>query len=151
MNRRSFLASSAYVGTFSRTLGAAPGPEKTPYTPPDYQKPVFELHKFFPHPVKIESIELLQTGNKYFVRTRSTDGAVGMSQTKNMEYYVPMLLGAVAPYFIGKDARELENLVDGVYAQGMNYKMAGQAFWAPVAYVEQSLFDMLGRIANKPA
>lgn len=29
--------------------------------------------------------------------------------------------------------------------------MAGQAFWAPVSYVEHSIFDLLGRIANKPA
>ena len=31
-------------------------------------------------------------------------------------------------------------LVDQVYIA--NYKMAGQAFWCPVAYVEQSLFDL---------
>jgi L-alanine-DL-glutamate epimerase-like enolase superfamily enzyme len=29
--------------------------------------------------------------------------------------------------------------------------MAGQAFWCPVAYVEQSLFDLLGKVAGKPA
>jgi L-alanine-DL-glutamate epimerase-like enolase superfamily enzyme len=29
--------------------------------------------------------------------------------------------------------------------------MAGQAFWCPVAYVEQSLFDLMGKAARKPA
>jgi L-alanine-DL-glutamate epimerase-like enolase superfamily enzyme len=29
--------------------------------------------------------------------------------------------------------------------------MAGQAFWCPVAYVEQSLFDLMGKAAGKPA
>jgi L-alanine-DL-glutamate epimerase-like enolase superfamily enzyme len=55
----------------------------------------------------------------------------------------------VAPHFIGKDARDLEQLIDAVYIA--NYKLAGQAFWAPVAFVEQSLFDLLGRVAKKPA
>src|SRR6185436_14675440 len=54
----------------------------------------------------------------------------------------------VIPFFIGKDARDLESLIDGVYIE--NYKMAGQAFWCPVAYVEQSLFDLLGKVAKKP-
>ena len=150
MKRREFLASSAYASLLARALGAKDS-EKVPYTPPEYNNPVFDLHKFFPQPVKIQSIELLQGKKKYFVRTRATDGAVGIAETKNMEYYVPMLLGAVIPYFIGKDARDLEHLVDGVYEQGMNYKMAGQAFWAPVSYVEHSILDLLGRIANKPA
>lgn len=150
MKRRDFLASSAYASLFAGALGARDS-AKTPYTPPEYAKPVFDLHKFFPQPVKIQSIELLQGKKKYFVRTRSTDGAVGIAETKNMEYYVPMLLGAVIPYFIGKDARDIEHLVDGVYEQGMNYKMAGQAFWAPVAYVEHSIFDLLGKVANKSA
>ena len=150
MNRRDFLASSAYASFLAGAVGAKDS-GNTPYTPPEYAKPVFDLHKFFPQPVKIQSIELLQGKKKYFVRTRSTDGAVGIAETKNMEYYVPMLLGAVVPFFIGKDARDIEHLVDGVYEQGMNYKMAGQAFWAPVAYVEHSILDLLGKVANKPA
>ena len=40
--------------------------------------------------------------------------------------------------------------MDDVYIA--NYKMAGQAFWCPVAYVEQSLFDLMGeRRSNLPA
>ena len=66
-----------------------------------------------------------------------------------MEDYIPILLRRVIPHFIGKDARDLENLVDEVYIA--NYKIAGQAFWCPVAYVEQSLFDLMGKAAHKPA
>jgi L-alanine-DL-glutamate epimerase-like enolase superfamily enzyme len=49
---------------------------------------------------------------------------------------------------VGKDARDLETLIDGVYVR--NYKLAGQPFWLPVSAVEQSLFDLLGRVAKKP-
>jgi L-alanine-DL-glutamate epimerase-like enolase superfamily enzyme len=116
---------------------------------PSWEQPLFNLRAAFPSPVRIASIELLKRDSHYFVRTTSADGAVGIIETKQMELFIPILLKAVAPFFLGKDARDLESLVDDVYIQ--NYKMAGQAFWCPVAYVEQSLFDMLGKIASKPA
>jgi L-alanine-DL-glutamate epimerase-like enolase superfamily enzyme len=135
MNRRNFLTASAGAALLSAQTDSA--------------MPVFNLPKFFSSPVKIASIELLQSGRNYFVRTRSTDGAEGIVLTKDMEDFIPILLRRVIPRFIGKDARDLERLVDGVYIA--NYKMAGQAFWCPVAYVEQSLFDLMGKAAHKPA
>jgi L-alanine-DL-glutamate epimerase-like enolase superfamily enzyme len=99
--------------------------------------------------VKIASIDLLQAGKNFFVRTRSTDGVEGVVLTKDMEDFVPILLRRVIPQFVGKDARDLESLVDEVYIA--HYKMSGQAFWCPVAYVEQSLFDLLGKTARKSA
>jgi L-alanine-DL-glutamate epimerase-like enolase superfamily enzyme len=92
---------------------------------------------------------LLQSGPRYFVRTRSTDGAEGVIETKDIEDYIPILLRRVMPMFLNKDARDLESLVDEVYIA--HYKIAGQAFWCPVAYVEQSLFDLMGKSAKKPA
>ena len=116
---------------------------------PEWEKPLFDLHQVFASPVKIRSIELFRNGANFFVKSTSADGATGLAFTKQIEDWIPILLRRVAPFFIGKDARDLETLIDGVYIE--NYKMAGQAFWAPVAYVEQSLFDLLGRIAGKPA
>ena len=116
---------------------------------PDYQKPVFDLHKHVTSPVKIASIELLQSGSQYFVRTRSTDGVEAVILTKDMEDFIPILHRRVIPHFLGKDARDIETLVDDVYIA--NYKLSGQAFWCPVAYVEQSIFDLLGRTVRKPS
>jgi L-alanine-DL-glutamate epimerase-like enolase superfamily enzyme len=116
----------------------------------DYKKPVFDLHKFFKTPVKIASIELLQSHNQFFLRTRSSDGAEGIVQTKDIADYVQILAHRVAPHFLGQDARDLEHLVDEVYAVNSNYKLAGQEFWCPVAYVEQSLFDLMGKTVKKP-
>ena len=114
----------------------------------DLEAPMFDLPKQVTSPVIIESVELLKNGSNYFVRTRSADGAVGVTGTKQVSEYIPIFKGLVAPHFIGKDARDIESLVDSVYRA--NYKLAGIPFWCPVAYVEQSLLDMLGKIANKP-
>src|SRR5215469_8760848 len=149
MNRRNFLISSAGAGTLAAFHPGRAAAQETAHD--NYRAPLFNLHKFFRNPVKIASIELLHSGNNYFVRTRSSDGVVGVAQTKNMELFIPILLQVVIPFYLGKDARDLETLVDDVYTTGFNYKLAGQAFWCPVAYVEQSLWDLLGKTAGKPA
>ncbi len=146
MNRRTFLSTSAGAAVLAGSkLRAA----DTDSAMPEYQKPVFNLHKTVGAPVKIASIDLLQSGKTYFLRTRSTDGAEGVIQTKDIEDYIPILKNKVIPAFLGKDARDLETLVDDVYIA--HYKIAGQAFWCPVAYVEQSLFDLMGKTVKKPA
>lgn len=142
MTRREILAAPAALAF--KAAGADP-----PRTAPEYEKPLFGLHKASSTPVKIASVELLRSGSQYFVRTRSTDGATGFARTKQVEDFIPILLNRVAPFFIGKDARDLESLVDGVYVASSNYKLAGMPFWAPVAFVEQSLFDLLGQVSGK--
>jgi len=149
MNRRHFLTASAGAALLADPLARVWGASDTDAAGPEYQKPVFNLHKVVDAPVKIASIELLQSGPRYFVRTRSADGAEGVIETKDIEDYIPILLRRVIPEFLGKDARDLEALVDAVYIA--HYKIAGQAFWCPVAYVEQSLFDLMGKSAHKPA
>ena len=75
---------------------------------------------------------------------------MGIASTNRRPYLWPVLKELIAPYFLGRDARDLEALVDGVYTHRSNYKMAGLAFWNCVAHVEFSVFDMLGKIARKP-
>ncbi len=142
MNRRQFLAGTAGAACLARAAD-------TDSAAPAYQRPVFNLHKTVSAPVKIASIDLLQAGKSFFVRTRSTDGAEGMILTKDMEDFISILQRRVIPHFLGKDARDAETLVDDVYIA--NYKLSGQAFWCPVAYVEQSLFDLMGKAVKKPA
>jgi len=149
MNRRDFLRVSA--GGAALANGLSLGAVDMASEILEYQKPVFNLHKFFNAPVKIASIELVQSRNQFFLRTRSTDGAEGIVQTKDIADYTQLLAHRVIPHFLGKDARDLEHLVDEVYVTNSNYKLAGQAFWCPVAYVEQSLFDLMGKALKKPA
>jgi L-alanine-DL-glutamate epimerase-like enolase superfamily enzyme len=140
MNRRTFLAAAG------APLWAATAEKKVI---PWYEEPMLGLHASIKAPVRIQSIELLRIANNYFVRTRSTDGVEGLIRTKQMEDFIPIFFNHVVPHFLGKDARDIEALIDEVYIK--NYKMAGQAFWCPVAYVEQSIFDLLGKTANRRA
>jgi L-alanine-DL-glutamate epimerase-like enolase superfamily enzyme len=127
-------------------LSAAGADEKAFYR--EYEQPMFDLPGQIKDPVKIASIELLKRGSGYFVRTRSSNGATGLIMTKQVADFVSIFENLVAPYFIGRDAREIESLVDAVHRA--NYKLAGLALWCPVAYVEQSVLDLLGRVASKP-
>jgi L-alanine-DL-glutamate epimerase-like enolase superfamily enzyme len=142
MKRREFVA---LCGAAPAILRAATGEQPVI---PDYEKPFLNLHSAVRSPVKIAKVELLRAGSEYFVRTTSTDGATGIARTKQMEDYIAILLRRVVPTFVNQDARDIETLIDKVYQR--NYKLAGQAFWCPVAYVEQSIFDLLGKVADKP-
>ena len=153
MQRRSFLQTTALgaAGMLTARAGHAQTVHDMTAEITDFGKPVFDLNKFFSSPVKISSIELLQSGSLYFLRTRSADGAEGIVQCKDIADYIPILAHRVIPHFLNQDARDLEHLVDEVYATNSNYKLAGQEFWCPVAYIEQSLFDLMGKTLKKSA
>ncbi len=108
--------------------------------------------EFFKQPVRIAAVDLLKNGKHFLVRVRSHDGVVGLSDAhrRGIESAYPVLINRVAPFFSGKDARELESLIEGVYLHESNYKWQGLAFWVSVASVELAILDMLGKIAGKP-
>jgi L-alanine-DL-glutamate epimerase-like enolase superfamily enzyme len=84
------------------------------------------------------------------VRVRSKDGAEGVALTNGREQYLyPILNKLVIPYFIGKDARDLEEHLWGVYRYRSNYKLQGLALWCPLAWVEFAVLDMIGRVTGK--
>jgi L-alanine-DL-glutamate epimerase-like enolase superfamily enzyme len=101
-------------------------------------------------PLIIDSIELLQKGRDSIVRVRSKDGAEGVALTNGREQYVyPIFNKLVVPYFIGKDACDLEGHLWEVYRYRSNYKLQGLAFWCCVAWVEFAILDMIGRVVGK--
>ena len=108
--------------------------------------------ELWPSPVPIATIELLKGPADFVVRVRSRDGAEGLAagHPDVLETAWPILTKRVAPFFAGKDARDLESLVDGVYLASSNYKWQGLPFWVPVASVEIAILDLLGKIARKP-
>src|SRR5258708_21460963 len=156
--RRSFLTVSASASALS-ILGpgsaAATSAKARPASPDDHlleeaaARPVLQI-KGLKDPVVIESIELRRKARDHFVRVRSKDGAEGVSvDDGRMEVLHPILNQLVIPYFIGKDARDLEEHLFQVYRHESNYKLQGLALWCPVALVEFAILDMLGRIAGK--
>jgi L-alanine-DL-glutamate epimerase-like enolase superfamily enzyme len=103
-------------------------------------------------PVKVATIELLRNGKHFLVRARSSDGAEGIAVANGARLIdtYPIFLNRVAPYFIGKDARNLDDLIAGVFVHQSNYKLQGLAFWVCVAAVEFALLDLLGQVTRKP-
>jgi L-alanine-DL-glutamate epimerase-like enolase superfamily enzyme len=103
-------------------------------------------------PVIMESLRLLKKGDEYFVHVRSRDGAEGVSviNPPRGEYLDKIAKQLVLPFFVGKDARELENHLWELYRWKDNYKLQGLALWSPQAWVEFAILDMLGRIAQRP-
>ncbi len=101
-------------------------------------------------PVIIDSIRVLKKGRDHFVHVRSKDGAEGISVTNSRPYLHPILKELVAPFFIGKDIRDLETHLWELYRYRDNYKLQGLAFWCPQAWVEFAFLDLLGRMTNKP-
>src|SRR5689334_7241405 len=68
-------------------------------------------------PVRVASLELLRNGRTYLVRARSADGAEGLivPNADRLRDVYPVFLNRVAPFFKGKDARDLEPLLDQLY------------------------------------
>src|SRR5207237_1144292 len=65
----------------------------------DTEQPMFDIPARFKAPIVIESVEMLKRGSNYFVRTRSKDGAVGLTSTKQVEDFLPIFERLVAPQF----------------------------------------------------
>jgi L-alanine-DL-glutamate epimerase-like enolase superfamily enzyme len=112
---------------------------------------LFNLHGQVESPVLISSVEIVRAEGELFVRVTSKDGLTGITQANDrMENLHSMLNGMMVPFFTGKDARDLELLVDEVYRVNSHYKYAGMPFWNCVGHVEIALWDLLGKTAAKP-
>jgi len=108
--------------------------------------------ELFGSPIIIETLELLRYNDNFLCRVRSADGVEGFSFGNNdqMKSLFPVFVNRMKDFFIGKDARDLESLLDQVYVYQSNYKLQGIAIWVPLATIEFAILDMLGKIANRP-
>lgn len=113
-------------------------------------KPVLKK-ELFPDPVIIETLELLRFEDNFLCRVRSTDGAEGISVGNNaqLQSVWPVFNVRLQPFFLGKDARDLEKVFEELYVYKSNYKLQNLSLWVPWATIEFAILDMLGRIANK--
>jgi L-alanine-DL-glutamate epimerase-like enolase superfamily enzyme len=151
LHRRSFLGATAGIAAVSALTPSTACANDVTDEALDAAaaKPVLDRARL-KDPVIIESIELLRGRRDYFLRVRSTDGAEGISlDNRRAEVLHPILNRLVIPYFIGKDARDLEQLLFGVYRERDNYKFQGLALWCPVAMVEFAILDLLGRVSGR--
>ncbi len=155
LNRRNFLRSTSFATAGAIILNSC---KSTPVKQTiDYSKldevlaqPVLKKD-LFQEPVIIETLELLRFKDNFICRVRSIDGAVGISVGNNaqLESFWPVFIHRLQPFFPGKDARDLEKLLDEVYVYRSNYKLQNLALWVPLATIEFAILDMLGRIVGK--
>ncbi len=166
-NRRKFLSTAVGASLTSLPLGVCGGrpavSHPSPANPADpdagsrysrldeiLRQPVLKKD-LFAAPVVIETLELLRFKDSYVCRVRSRDGAEGVSVGHSgMRTLFPIFLENLQPFFIGKDARELDLILEKVYIFGFNFRYNGITLGLPLATIELAILDMLGRIANKP-
>src|SRR5947207_9542885 len=114
MNRRHFLAGAGVAGALgTRRAHARPSGPSVKELDKVAAEPVLRVEGL-KGPVVIDSIRLLKRKDgEYVVHVRSKDGAEGVSVTNppRPEYLAPIFNKLVAPNFVGKDARDLENLL----------------------------------------
>jgi L-alanine-DL-glutamate epimerase-like enolase superfamily enzyme len=165
-NRRDFLtsalatgltASFAPVAAHGQFLSAPrhglPGTLQERYAKLDeiLKQPVLK-RELFKDPVIIQSVELLYGKKQYICRVRSKDGheGISVSNAQQMDLVYPIFVNRIAPFFIGKDARDLDALIPAVTVAGNIYKAQSLAIWVPIATMEFAILDMLGKMANLP-
>ena len=114
------------------------------------RQPVFRKD-FFPVPVIIETLELLRYKDSFLCRVRSKDGAVGISvgHSGQLRTLYPVFTNLLQPFFINKDARELDLILEKVYIYQLNFRLNGMALGVPLATIEFAILDMMGRIVGK--
>jgi len=113
------------------------------------QQPVLK-RELFKTPVIIESLELLRYEGNFLCRVRSRDGAEGISVGhSSLRSLYPIFVHSLQPFFLGKDARDLDRLMEKVLIYSFNFRLSGMALGIPLATIEFALLDMLGRIAGK--
>jgi len=155
-NRRRFISTAVGGGLASLPL-CSWGSSITPEVTARYRRldeilnqPVLKK-QLFSAPVVIETVELLRLNDTFLCRVRSRDGAEGISVAHSgMSTLFPIFLKNLQPFFLGKDARELDLILEKVYVYGFNFRYNGIAVGLPLATIEFAILDMLGRIAQKP-
>jgi L-alanine-DL-glutamate epimerase-like enolase superfamily enzyme len=117
---------------------------------PILRQPVLK-RALFPSPVVIESLELLRHGDSFLCRVRSRDGATGLSVGHGgLALLYPLFVHNLQPFFVGKDARDLDLLLEKVFVYSFNFRYNGISIGTPLATIELAVLDLLGRIAGKP-
>ena len=155
LSRRSFLVDTIAVGVLASSAPGARAREERAATDRLVDEaasaPVLQIDRL-EKPVKIVAMDLLRSGRNFVVRVRTTDGAegIGVPNAMHLVHTYPIFVNRVAPFFVGKDARQLEPLLWELYRHDDNYKYQGLALWVCVAAAEFAILDLLGKLSNRP-
>jgi len=152
-NRRNFISTALAGGIAGVLPHTCHGSEarRADYAKLDkiLKQPVLK-RELFDKPITIDTLELLHYKNSFLCRVRSTNGAEGISVAHStIRSLYPIFTNNLQPFFIDKDTRDLDLLLEKVYIYNLNFRLSGMALGIPLATIEFAILDMLGRIANK--
>lgn len=153
--RRSFLRTTLGAGALACVGGRSVADEERKVTYEELDRvaeaPVLKVEGLT-SPVVIRSMELVRNGRNFVVRVRTKEGDEGLAvpNAMHMIHTYPIFVNRVAPFFVNKDARELEPLQWELYRHGDNYKYQGLAYWVCVAAAEFAILDLLGKLTKRP-
>ena len=166
IDRRKFLRTTSAAGAGVAALSllsceANPtGVEKPdasaksrPFTGINLEKDIQErLMQAFPSPVVIDKIEVVDVQNRFFCRVTDADGNTGLSAMNQGRFQSTetIFTKLAAMNFIGKDARNISLLPAELLKYDRNYKFVGLPYWNAIGTVEIALWDLLGKLANRP-
>jgi L-alanine-DL-glutamate epimerase-like enolase superfamily enzyme len=153
LSRKDFLTSALSLAGLG-LLSSADRAFSFPASYADGELPVWSfpaLALSIKNPIRIRSVELLKTQGELLLVVTSEEGVRGVTQCNDrMPHLVSLLKGLVVPHFVGKDARDVAQMADNAYRLNSNYKYAGMPLWNCIGSVEIAVWDLLGRIAQKP-
>jgi len=159
-NRRQFVKTNL-LGTLAATLPLSALAAEPPHSDSSSQNPRFARldeilrqpvlkRELFTNPVIIETLELLRYKDNFLCQVRSRDGAEGLSVGHNgLNALYPIFIHNLQPFFLGKDARDLDFLLEKVFIYGFNFRYNGISIGTPLATIEFAILDLLGGIAKK--
>lgn len=130
-------------------------PDFSPHRPVSFamlqelmDKPVIQT-QLIDTPVIIDSFTLINWGDAWFLRVRGKGGEEGIAPCSGMAEYLYLILQIkLLPYFLNRDARDMEKIFREAFVNNLNYKIQGLAWWCCVAWTESALLDMLGKRAG---
>jgi L-alanine-DL-glutamate epimerase-like enolase superfamily enzyme len=152
MKRREFISKSALIGlspgidlrnTFPDFYEAENG--KT------YPNPILDIRTVIKFPVIIQKIEILENVGNRFIIVTSKDGFQGITLLNfRMEFLLPILQKLIQPFFIGKDARDIEKILETIAHDRGVYKYSGIPLFNCIGQIEVAVMDLLGKTAGFP-
>ncbi|WP_291786878.1 mandelate racemase/muconate lactonizing enzyme family protein [Cecembia sp.] len=152
MKRREFISKSALIGlspridlrnTFSNLYK-----EENGNTYPNH---ILDIRSVIKFSVIIQKIEILENVGNRFIVVTSKDGIQGITVLNfRMEFLLPILQKLIQPFFIGKDARDVEQILETIAHDRGVYKYSGIPLFNCIGQIEIAVMDLLGKTAGIP-
>lgn len=154
MDRRKFISESVLMSlTSNKTFGTVFSESfKFETDSKTYPEPITNIRSHILSPVIIDKIEILTAVGNRFLVVSSADGVKGITLLNfRMEFFMPVLEKLLVPFFLKKDARDIELILDDIAHERVVYKYSGIPLFNPIGHIEIAIMDMLGKHAGIPA